>query len=130
MLGSGTKWTWDYGIITTSGGWDTKSGGGPRVVLTLTTARAGSENPHAAAIIAPASRHHHTLLEFPIWNLPSCWGRSSSVSLPHFSLTPPLVSFHFPFRISSSLHQDQDGPITRNWSFHMKRNIFDDKQSL
>src|SRR5659263_266860 len=32
---------------------------------------------------------------------PSTWVRSSSVSLPHFSLTPPLISFHFPFRISS-----------------------------
>src|SRR5512140_267067 len=32
---------------------------------------------------------------------PSAWVRSSSVSLPHFSLTPPLISFHFPFRISS-----------------------------
>src|SRR5660398_148655 len=32
---------------------------------------------------------------------PSTWVRSSSVSLPHFSLTPPLISFHFPFRTSS-----------------------------
>src|SRR5665647_1680414 len=32
---------------------------------------------------------------------PSTWVRSSSVSLPHFSLTPPLSSFHFPFRTSS-----------------------------
>jgi len=71
MLGSGTKWTWDCGIITTSGGWDTMIGGGPRLMLTLTSALAGSENPHAEAIIAPASRHHHTLLEFPIRNLPS-----------------------------------------------------------
>src|SRR5659263_242047 len=34
-------------------------------------------------------------------SFPSTWVRSSSVSLPHFSLTPPLISFHFPFRISS-----------------------------
>src|SRR5450756_1576411 len=32
---------------------------------------------------------------------PSTWVRSSSVSLPHFSFTPPLISFHFPFRTSS-----------------------------
>src|SRR4030065_1751945 len=32
---------------------------------------------------------------------PSTAVRSSSVSLPHFSLTPPLISFHFPFRTSS-----------------------------
>src|SRR5512141_375419 len=32
---------------------------------------------------------------------PSTWVRSSSVSLPHFSLSPPLISFHFPFRTSS-----------------------------
>src|SRR4030065_1706771 len=45
---------------------------------------------------------------------PSTAVRSSSVSLPHFSLTLPLISFHFPFRTSSfmfallsscSLHQ-------------------------
>src|SRR5659263_385809 len=34
---------------------------------------------------------------------PSTLVRSSSVSLPHFSLTPPLISFHFPFRTSSFL---------------------------
>src|SRR5512141_2370902 len=32
---------------------------------------------------------------------PSTWVMSSSVSLPHFALTPPLISFHFPFRTSS-----------------------------
>src|SRR5659263_624405 len=32
---------------------------------------------------------------------PSTWVRSSSVSLTHFSLTPHLISFHFPFRTSS-----------------------------
>src|SRR5512141_2242423 len=32
---------------------------------------------------------------------PSTVVRSSSVSLPHFSLPPPLISFHFPFRTSS-----------------------------
>src|SRR3970040_1639225 len=32
---------------------------------------------------------------------PSTRVRSSSVSFPHFSLTPPLISFHFPFRTSS-----------------------------
>src|SRR3970040_768215 len=101
MLGSGTKWTWDCGIITTSGGWDTMIGGGPRLMLTLTSALAGSENPHAEAIIAPASRHHHTLLEFPIRNLPAGWVSSSPVSLPCLSLPPPLVSFHFAFRIYS-----------------------------
>src|SRR5512134_1105934 len=32
---------------------------------------------------------------------PSTWARSSSVSLPHFTLASPLISFHFPFRMSS-----------------------------
>src|SRR5512141_415157 len=32
---------------------------------------------------------------------PSTTVRSSSVSLPHFSFTPPFISFHFPFRTSS-----------------------------
>src|SRR4030065_325744 len=32
---------------------------------------------------------------------PSTAVRSSSVSLPQFSLTLPLISFHFPFRTSS-----------------------------
>src|SRR3990172_8819837 len=32
---------------------------------------------------------------------PSTTVRSSSVSLPHFSFTAPLISFHFPFRTSS-----------------------------
>src|SRR5512141_2252141 len=36
-------------------------------------------------------------------SFPSTWVRSSSVSLPHFSLTPPLISFHLPFRTSSFL---------------------------
>src|SRR5665811_513870 len=34
-------------------------------------------------------------------SFPSTWARSSSVSLPHFCLTSPLISFHFPFRMSS-----------------------------
>jgi hypothetical protein len=40
-------------------------------MLTLTSARADSENPIAAAIAAPASRHRKTDPEFVMLNLPS-----------------------------------------------------------
>jgi hypothetical protein len=56
-------------VLTKKGGSDTTICGGPMLMPTLTSARAGSENPHATAIIAPANRHHRTLLEFPIRNL-------------------------------------------------------------
>ena len=56
-------------------------GGGPMLMPMLISARAVPENPHAAAIIATASRHHDTLLEFPIRILPSC--RPMRDSLPH-----------------------------------------------
>jgi len=65
MWGSGTKWTWDCGIITTAGGSATTMGGGPMLMFTLTSARAGPENPNAT--VTAARRHHHTLS-----NLSSC----------------------------------------------------------
>ena len=63
-------------------------GGGPMLMPMLTSARAISENPHAAANIAPASRPHHTLLEFPILNLPSF--RRMQDSLPPPASVRPL----------------------------------------
>jgi len=89
-------------------------GGGPMLMPMLTSARAVSENPHAAAIIATASRHHDTLLEFPIRILPSC--RRMQDSLPPPAGVRPLylptfypafypVSHHPLFRVFPAIFQ-------------------------